>query len=86
MRPTRIGSLCGRGLTSSGRPGEAFQREKVYVKQGGNPSMCCITQLQHLGFSLHIRHTFMGHKFSHVDTLMGAFGDTFPGPFTDGVR
>ena len=89
MHPTRIGSLSGRGLTSSARPGEAFHREKVYVKQRGNPRMCCITQLHHPGFSLNIRHTFMGHKFCHGDTLMGAFGDTFPGPFpafTDGVR
>ena len=42
MRPTRIGSLSVHGLTSSARPGETFQREKVYVKQTGNPSMWCI--------------------------------------------
>ena len=39
-------------------------------------SMGCITQLQHhphLGFSLHIRLTFMEHKFGHSDTLECCF-------------
>ena len=38
--------------------------------------MGCITQLQHhphLGFSLHIRLTFMEHKFGHSDTLECCF-------------
>ena len=50
-------------------------------------SMGCITQLQHhphLGFSLHIRLTFMEHKFGHSDTLECCFLghiSTFPGSF-----
>ena len=48
-------------------------------------SMGCITQLQHhphVGFSLHIRLTFMEHKFGHSDTLECCFlgnSSTFPG-------
>ena len=49
--------------------------------------MGCITQLQHhphIGFSLHIRLTFMEHKFGHSDTLECCFLghiSTFPGSF-----
>ena len=49
--------------------------------------MGCITQLQHhphVGFSLHIRLTFMEHKFGHSDTLECCFLghiSTFPGSF-----
>ena len=81
MHPTRIGSLSGRGLTSSARPGEAFHREKVYVKQRGNPRMCCITQLHHPGFSLNIRHTFMGHNFATVALSWLLLGTHFLVPF-----